>query len=320
MYFDVFTFEDLFDLTIIIRTRWSGTCQPTPWDLIKSHPIKLNPIADSQSIWVILIVWEQKKVSQMLKCAVKDWEFGIGLGCDSPPGWPCLQSRAHFLEKLPAACQKSLSTPRSLKKNEKPWKTAQKSSDGILRFAPIHFPEKLPAACQKSLSTPRSLKKKAKKQHKNHQRVFCDLRQYIFPEKLSAYCQKFFSTLVFLKRIHHLVCCLSFGHNIYPTQGPIIISACLSGSPYPLSTFVKVIRCIYLLSTPSIVCISCHNCRQLVSAVKACVSCQSYTFWPIDVHKYDLALVLVQVAVTIKAVLCAKSVNNSAASLCIKYL
>ena len=150
--------------------------------------------------------------------------------------------------------------------------------------------------------------------------VFCDLRQYIFPEKLSAYCQKFFSTLVFLKRIHHLVCCLSFGHNIYPTQGPIIISACLSGSPYPLSTFVKVIRCIYLLSTPSIVCISCHNCRQLVSAVKACVSCQSYTFWPIDVHKYDLALVLVQVAVTIKAVLCAKSVNNSAASLCIKYL
>ena len=174
MYFDVFKFEGLFDLTI--RIRWSGTCHPIPWDLIKSHPIKLNPIADSQSIWVILLVWEQKKVSQMLKCAVKDWEFGIGLGCDSPPGWPCLQSRAHFLEKLPAACQKSLSTPRSLKKNEKPWKTAQKSSDGILRFAPIHFPEKLP-----------------------------------------AYCQKFFSTLV-LKRLHHLVCRLSFRHNIYPTQ------------------------------------------------------------------------------------------------------
>ena len=72
----------------------------------------------------------------MLKCTVKDWEFGIGLGCDSPPGWPCLQSRAHFLEKLPAACQKSLSTPRSLKKSEK---TTQKSSDGILRFASIHF-------------------------------------------------------------------------------------------------------------------------------------------------------------------------------------
>ena len=129
--------------------------QNLPSHLMGTHQItiKPNPIADSLSIWVILIVWEQKKVSQMLKCAVKDWEFGMGLGCDSPPGWPCLQSRAHFPEKLPAACQKSLSTPRSLKKNEKPWKTAQKSSDGILRFAPIHFPEKLPAYCQKFFST-----------------------------------------------------------------------------------------------------------------------------------------------------------------------
>ena len=122
MYFNVLTFEGLFnwdpELTIIIRMRWSGTCHPIQWDLIKSHPIIPNPIADSQSIWVILIVWEQKKVSQMLKCAVKDWEFGIGLGCDSPPGWPSLQSRAHFPEKLPAACQKSLSTPRSLKKTK----------------------------------------------------------------------------------------------------------------------------------------------------------------------------------------------------------
>ena len=130
MYFDVLTFEDLFDwdpdLTIIIRIRWWRTCHPIPWDLIKSHPIKSNPIADSLSIWLILIVWEQKKVSQMLKCAVKDWEFGIGLGCDSPPGWPSLQSRAHFPEKLPAACQKSLSTPRSLKKKRKTMKNSTK--------------------------------------------------------------------------------------------------------------------------------------------------------------------------------------------------
>ena len=131
-----------------------------------------------------------------------------------------------------------------------------------------------------------------------------------FSRETSSLLQKFFCTLVFKKNP-------SFGLSsviraqYFSNPGP-------SGSPYPWSTFVKVIRWIHLLSTLSIVCISCHSCRQLVSAVKACVSCQCYTFWPINVHTYDLALVLVQLTVTIKVVFWAKSVNNFAASLCIK--